>query len=252
MPRHRRDIASDAGQAQPRSQGRVPQKGGASARGLEAPGVGACVEISLHAIEPTRSRRQRRVDGVGRPKFDFHAGRRPRPRRPSASARRRSLMKPQRRPRARKLSMLGRRRRRFARRRPSVDAFVTVPFAGPNREEEAQRRGRQRRAQEGRRRAQGGRAQAGRAAPPLDLAPGVAAPATRRLPKSFVWRRFFRCRCVDGVCFWPSVAVLGLVGVYHNSILPSKQFCRQPWPGTAATRSAPNTPTQPAGTRSGP
>ncbi len=113
VSRHRRDVnPPDAGQAQPRSQGRVPQKGGASARGLEAPGVGACVEISLHAIEQTQLRRQRRVDGVGRPKFDFHAGRRPRPRRPSASARRRSLMKPQRRPRARKLSMLERRRRR--------------------------------------------------------------------------------------------------------------------------------------------
>mgnify|MGYP001282996653 CR=1 FL=1 len=172
----RRDIASDAGQAQPGGQSGVPQKGGPGAGRLEAPGVGACVEISLHAIEPTRSRRQRRVDGVGRPKFDFHAGRRPRPRRPSASARRRSLMKPQRRPRARKLSMLGRRRRRFARRRPSFDAFVTVPFAGPNREEEAQRRGRQRRAQEGRRRAQGGRAQAGGPAPPLVGVVFAAAP----------------------------------------------------------------------------
>ena len=112
VSRHRRDIASDAGQAQPGSEGRVAEEGGASAGRLEAPGVGAGVEISFHAIEPTRSRRQRRVDGVRRPKFDFHAGRRPRPRRPSASARRRSLMKPQRRPRARKLSMLERRRRR--------------------------------------------------------------------------------------------------------------------------------------------
>ena len=30
--------------------------------------------VSLHAIEPTRSRGQRRVDGVGRLKFDFHTG----------------------------------------------------------------------------------------------------------------------------------------------------------------------------------
>ena len=29
---------------------------------------------NLHAIEPTRSRRQRRVDGVKRLKFDFHTG----------------------------------------------------------------------------------------------------------------------------------------------------------------------------------
>jgi hypothetical protein len=28
--------------------------------------------VNLHAIEPTRSRGQRRVDGVGRLKFDFH------------------------------------------------------------------------------------------------------------------------------------------------------------------------------------
>jgi hypothetical protein len=28
--------------------------------------------VSLYAIEPTRSRGQHRVDGVGRPKFDFH------------------------------------------------------------------------------------------------------------------------------------------------------------------------------------
>ena len=60
---HRRDIASDAGQAQP---GKVAAEAAASARGLEAPGVGACVEISLHAIEQTQLRRQRRVDGVGR------------------------------------------------------------------------------------------------------------------------------------------------------------------------------------------
>ena len=33
----------------------------------------ACVEINLHAIEPTQLRRQHRVD-VGRPKFDFHTG----------------------------------------------------------------------------------------------------------------------------------------------------------------------------------
>ena len=32
--------------------------------------------MSLHAIEPTRPPGQRRVDGVGRPKFDFHTGRR--------------------------------------------------------------------------------------------------------------------------------------------------------------------------------
>ena len=32
------------------------------------------MEINLHAIEPTRSRGKRRVDGVGRPKFDFHTG----------------------------------------------------------------------------------------------------------------------------------------------------------------------------------
>ena len=30
--------------------------------------------VNLRAIEPTRSRRQRRVDGVGRPEFDFHTG----------------------------------------------------------------------------------------------------------------------------------------------------------------------------------
>ena len=30
--------------------------------------------MSLHAIEQTRLRRQHRVDGVGRPKFDFHTG----------------------------------------------------------------------------------------------------------------------------------------------------------------------------------
>ena len=30
--------------------------------------------ISELGCEPTRSRRQRRVDGVGRPKFDFHTG----------------------------------------------------------------------------------------------------------------------------------------------------------------------------------
>ena len=30
--------------------------------------------MSLHAIEPTRLRRQHRVDGVGRPIFDFHTG----------------------------------------------------------------------------------------------------------------------------------------------------------------------------------
>ena len=36
--------------------------------------------MSLHAIEPTRSRGQLRVDGVGRPKFDFHTG----PRRPNS------------------------------------------------------------------------------------------------------------------------------------------------------------------------
>ena len=30
--------------------------------------------MSLHAIEPPRSRGQHRVDGVGRPKFDFHTG----------------------------------------------------------------------------------------------------------------------------------------------------------------------------------
>ena len=39
--------------------------------------------MNLHAIEPTRSRRQRRVDGVKtprvrRPKFDFHTGAYPR------------------------------------------------------------------------------------------------------------------------------------------------------------------------------
>ena len=34
----------------------------------------ARVEINLHAIEPTQLRRQHRVDGVGRPKFDFHTG----------------------------------------------------------------------------------------------------------------------------------------------------------------------------------
>ena len=28
--------------------------------------------VGLHAIEPTRPRGRRRVDGVGRPKFDFH------------------------------------------------------------------------------------------------------------------------------------------------------------------------------------
>ena len=28
----------------------------------------------LHAIEQTQLRRQHRVDGVGRPKFDFHTG----------------------------------------------------------------------------------------------------------------------------------------------------------------------------------
>ena len=31
--------------------------------------------VNLHAIEPTRSRGRRRLDGVGRPKFDFHAAR---------------------------------------------------------------------------------------------------------------------------------------------------------------------------------
>ena len=36
----------------------------------------ARVEINLHAIEQTQLRRQRRVDGVGRPKFDFHTDRR--------------------------------------------------------------------------------------------------------------------------------------------------------------------------------
>jgi pre-mRNA-splicing factor SYF2/beta-D-xylosidase 4 len=41
--------------------------------------------VSLHAIEPTRSRGQLRVDGVGRPKFDFHTG----PRRPNGGHRRR-------------------------------------------------------------------------------------------------------------------------------------------------------------------
>ena len=30
--------------------------------------------MNLHAIEQTQLRRQRRVDGVGRPKFDFHTG----------------------------------------------------------------------------------------------------------------------------------------------------------------------------------
>ena len=30
--------------------------------------------VTLNAIEPTRSRQERRVDGVGRPKFDFHTG----------------------------------------------------------------------------------------------------------------------------------------------------------------------------------
>ena len=30
--------------------------------------------VHLHAIEPTQLRRQRRVDGAGRPKFDFHTG----------------------------------------------------------------------------------------------------------------------------------------------------------------------------------
>ena len=34
----------------------------------------ARVEINLHAIEPTQLRRQHRVDGVGRPKVDFHVG----------------------------------------------------------------------------------------------------------------------------------------------------------------------------------
>ena len=34
----------------------------------------AWIFVNLHAIEPMRSRRQRRVDGVGRPKFDFHIG----------------------------------------------------------------------------------------------------------------------------------------------------------------------------------
>ena len=34
-----------------------------------------CVDfVSLHAIEPTWPRGQCRVDGVGRPKFDFHTG----------------------------------------------------------------------------------------------------------------------------------------------------------------------------------
>ena len=32
--------------------------------------------VNLHAIEPTRSRRQRRVDGVRRPTLDFHTGQR--------------------------------------------------------------------------------------------------------------------------------------------------------------------------------
>ena len=32
------------------------------------------VFVKLHAMEPTRSRGQRRVDGVGRLKFDFHTG----------------------------------------------------------------------------------------------------------------------------------------------------------------------------------
>ena len=31
--------------------------------------------VNLNAIEPTRSRGRRRVDGVGRSKFDFHTGR---------------------------------------------------------------------------------------------------------------------------------------------------------------------------------
>ena len=30
--------------------------------------------VSLHAIEQTQLRRKYRVDGVGRPKFDFHTG----------------------------------------------------------------------------------------------------------------------------------------------------------------------------------
>jgi hypothetical protein len=30
--------------------------------------------VNLHAIEQTQLQRQRRVDGVGRPKFDFHTG----------------------------------------------------------------------------------------------------------------------------------------------------------------------------------
>ena len=37
--------------------------------------VAACVEINLHAVEQTQLRRKHRVDGVGRPKFDFHTGR---------------------------------------------------------------------------------------------------------------------------------------------------------------------------------
>jgi len=48
----------------------------------------------LHAIEQTQLRRQHRVDGVGRPKFDFHTGhyraassRCRRKRRPSAPSR---------------------------------------------------------------------------------------------------------------------------------------------------------------------
>ena len=40
--------------------------------------------VSLHAIEQTQLRRKYRVDGVGRPKFDFHTGRN---RTTSASAR---------------------------------------------------------------------------------------------------------------------------------------------------------------------
>ena len=59
VPRHRRDIASDAGQAEPGSQGRV------EARGARTRSAGRGAAFSLHAIEPTRSRRQRRVDGVG-------------------------------------------------------------------------------------------------------------------------------------------------------------------------------------------
>ena len=37
-------------------------------------GIIAETFVILHAIEPTRLRRQRRVDAVGRPKFDFHTG----------------------------------------------------------------------------------------------------------------------------------------------------------------------------------